>query len=297
MVGAPKCATSALYQYLKRHPDIFMSDPKELNFFSTDITSNSVIKDEEHYLSLFTEAKGYKLIGEASVWYMYSKVAAHNIHTMSPDAKIIAMVRNPVDMIYSYYGQRRFNGTEQIQNFAEAIKAIPSRKNGKLLPNNPHPIKGLYYLDIARYTDQITRYIDLFGKENVRVIVFDDFKADSRKVYSETLEFLGLDSEIKHELPDNEKVRNASKNYKNIYIQRLLSNPPKSIIKIGKFLIPTDSLRQNIWEKLRVLNVEWKPKPELDPELRNYLQKEYQPEVEKLSALLERDLASLWNKA
>jgi len=294
IVGAPKCATSALYQYLKRHPDVFMSEPKELNFFATDLTSPYFVKDKDYYLSLFNNANGYKRIGEASVWHLYSKIAAKNIYDLVPNAKIIAMVRNPVDMIYSYHGQRLFNGTEDIDNFEKAIEAIPERKLGKRLPDDPYPIEGLFYLDIAKYSEQIRRYIDVFGKENIHVIIFDDFKSDSRSSYASTLDFLGLGTEIPHELPNDNITRNASKHYKNQFVKWIITKPPKSLRIIGKMLMPNRKIRQNILRNIKIMNIKWQPRPKLNPELYLKLQKYYQPEVEELSQLLDRDLITLW---
>jgi len=296
IVGAPKCATSALYHYLKMHPDIFMSVPKELNYFATDVTSPYFVKDKKQYLSLFDNSANYKRVGEASVWHLYSKEAANGIHEMVPDAKIIIMIRNPVDMIYSYHGQRLFNGTEDITDFADAILAIPDRKQGKRLPKEPYPIEGLFYLDIANYTEQIKRYIDKFGKKNVHVIIFDDFKTDSRTEYAKTLEFLGLGSQIPHELSDDNISRNASKQYKNKFIKRLIKNPPRLFTILGKLLIPNRALRQKLLRKIKIMNIEWKPRSELNPELYQELKNHYREEIENLSRLLNRDLVSLWDK-
>jgi len=294
IVGAPKCATSALYHYLKHHPDIFMSESKELNYFAADLTSPHFLNNRQVYLSHFNNAAGYKRVGEASVWYMYSKVAANGIYEMVPDAKIIAMIRNPVDMIYSYHGQRLFNGTEDINNFEKAIEAIPERKLGKHLPNNPYPIEGLFYLDIAKYSEQVRRYINVFGRENIHIIIFDDFKSDSLSSYASTLNFLGLSTDISHELPDDNITRNASKHYKSEFMKKMISKPPKSLSIIGKMIMPNKRIRQNIWQKIKIMNIEWQPRPKLDPELYLKLQKYYQSEVEDLSQLLDRDLITLW---
>lgn len=294
IVGAPKCATSALYNYLKYHPDVFMSESKELNYFASDLTSPHFLNNKQIYLSQFKSAEGYKRVGEASVWYLYSKVAARGIYNMVPDAKIIAMIRNPVEMIYSYHGQRLFNGTEDIDDFEKAIEAIPDRRLGNRLPHDPFPIEGLFYIDIAKYSEQIKRYLDLFGKENVHIIVFDDFKHDSRSSYAQTLDFLGLGSEIPQNLPDDNISRNASKHYKNKFLKKLISSPPSSLKMIGKILIPNRNLRQNALRKLKIMNIKWQPRPTMKPELKSKLEEYYKPEVETLSQMLDRDLVKLW---
>jgi len=295
IVGAPKCATSALYTHLRLHPEIFMAYPKELNYFSMDLTSPDFIHDEEKYLPLFSDAGDAKSIGEASVWYMYSKVAASKIREFSPDAKIIAMLRNPVEMIYSYHSQRIWNGTEDLTDFGEAIDAIEDRRNGKRLPEEPYPVEGLYYLDLAKYYDQIKRYIDAFGRDNVKIIIFDDFKNDTDTILRETQEFLGVDPDYTADIPDTGLSRNSNRRTRNTAISNFLQNPPGIILKAGKLLLPSDELREKLWRKLRIMNTTWVKRNPIDEALKGKLENYYKEENKKLSDLLGRDLTRLWS--
>src|SRR5438093_1590857 len=105
IVGAPRCGTTALYTYLRQHPDLFLPENKEPHFFGSDLYHPGFVRNLDEYLSLFLEAGNKKRAGEASVWYLYSRNAAAEIMAFCPSARIIAMLRNPVDMMYSNYCQ------------------------------------------------------------------------------------------------------------------------------------------------------------------------------------------------
>lgn len=129
IVGAAKCGTTAMYEYLKEHPEIFMpEDAKEPNYFGSDMNYKSSRLTEEQYLSLFSDAKNEKRIGEASVWYLYSKLAASEIKEFCPSARIIIMLRNPVDMLYSLHSELFYGADEDIEDFKTALNAEEVRK-------------------------------------------------------------------------------------------------------------------------------------------------------------------------
>lgn len=285
IVGAPKCGTTAMYTYLRQHPEIFMPDRKELHFFGSDFKSKFFIRDEATYLSFFSKAKNEKRIGEASVWYLYSKLAAKEIKDYCPSAKIIIMLRNPVDVLYSQHSQFLYNGNEDIDNFEEALNAEDDRKKGKRIPKGNHFVESLFYKETVKFTQQVKRYLDVFGRENVHIIIYDDFKNETERVYKQTLEFLGVNKEI---VPVFEVVnpnkRTVSKLVRNIYI-----NPDNFIRKLGKNFIPK-SFRVFLLESLKKLNTKFESRPPMDKELRRRLQKEFTKEIEDLSNLLGRDL-------
>jgi hypothetical protein len=119
IVGAPRSGTSSMMNYLEEHPDIFMARPPgdEPHFFGTDLSAPWSIADERSYLSLFDDAKDEIRAGEKSVSYLYSKRAAVEIKEFQPSAKIIIMLRNPVDVIYSIHGLRFYLGHENSRCF------------------------------------------------------------------------------------------------------------------------------------------------------------------------------------
>ena len=292
IVGAPKCGTSAMYDYLKPHPEIFMPAYKEPHFFARDFQGSRFerFRKEEDYLALFAQATTEKRVGEASVWYLYSHCAAQEIKDYAPDAQIIIMLRSPVDMIYSLYHQLLYTLCEDIPVFEEALAAEPDRKQGRRMPPGLHIMpESLYYHDTAGFTEQVKRYFDVFGRDRVHVIIYDDFKADTPKVYRETLEFLGVNPDF---VPDIEIV-NPNKYSRNPGLQRFLMEPPSWLMAVGKKVLP---VARPIYWKLRKINTNYQPRPSLDPAVKAQLQREFLPEVEQLSKLLGRDL-TYWCKS
>lgn len=297
IVGAPKCATSALYSYLSQHPDIFFSKIKEPNFFASDLyprETKTEDKDLARYLSLFEKAQSEKYIGEASTWYLYSEEAASKIKKLAPSAKIIIMLRNPVDVTYSLHSQLVYGGIENITDFQEALNAEEERKLGLRLPNkNLDSIcyKRLIYTEIAKFYQQVKRYFNVFGAENVHVITFEDFKKDPGKVYREVLSFLGLNAE--HSVDFRKVNANKVRRFDTKAIQQF-RNHPLNLWLVRTFL-PVE-IRRLLFRKLARLagkiNTKYVERISMDASFRQSLQKEFAEDIENLSLLLQRDLTS-----
>ena len=197
IVGAPKSGTTAMYEYLRAHPDIFMPLLKEPYFFGDDLIYQVPRLSEADYLDLFSMAHGPKRRGEASVTYLYSKKAAEEIADFDPEARIIIMLRNPVEMIYSLHSQVFFTGSEDIEQFEVALAAEPDRKRGHRIPDNCRIVDFLFYREFVKYSDQVQRYLHTFGSEQVHIIIFDDFKRDVPQTYRTALGFLGVDESFR----------------------------------------------------------------------------------------------------
>lgn len=285
IVGAPKCGTTALNDYLKLHPEIFIPEKKESHFFGTDITSPFYMRDEEQYRALFSEARDEKRVGESSVWYLYSTRAAREIKDFCPEARIIIMLRNPVDMLHSLHSQFLYIGTEDMKDLEAALEAEENRKKGLHLPKAAHAVKTLFYRDVAKYTQQVQRYLHVFGRESVHIIIYDDFKKDTGLVYRETLRFLGVSEGFCPEF----KIINANKTVRSKTLLRILTDQPASLRLLARILVPCP-LRPAVVQVLQRLNIQYIPRSPMDPDLRRRLQKEFAPEVEQLSDLLGRDL-------
>ena len=285
IVGAAKSGTTAMYTYLKQHPEIFMPRIKELNFWGRDLTFRFGRIKKDEYLSLFHEVRNEKRVGEVCIWSLYSKSAPFEIKEFSPSAKIIVMLRNPVEMIYAMHSQFLFDGHEDIENFKDALEAEEDRKRGLRIPKGCQLVEGLFYREVVKFSEQVKKYFDVFGRDNVHIIIFDDFKADTAGVYKDTLRFLDVDDSFEPEF----KVINPNKVVRSKVLRDFLRDPPPVVRKIGKRLVPKP-LRQQIMKGLWRLNIKYVPRPPMDPELKRQLQEEFKPEVEKLSELLGRDL-------
>jgi Sulfotransferase domain len=291
IVGAPKCGTTALYRCLEAHPDIFVPARKELHYFGSDLYSPTYVRDLNDYLSFFVSASDAQRLGEASVWYLYSRRAATEIKAMCPDARIIIMLRNPVDMLYSLHSQHLYNGAEEIESFAAALEAEPDRKRGERLPRGVPAVERLFYREVAKYTDQVRRYLETFAPENVKVIIYDDFKTDAPNVCRETFKFLQVEMNVEPAI----RVVNPHKRLRSHTAQSLLQQPPGLLGKIARPLT-TPRLRHRLFATAQRLNTSYAARPPLSLEFRRHLQAEFAPEVQRLSDLLRRDLGQ-WSRS
>ena len=229
IVGAPKCGTTFLYTYLKKHPDIYFPNFKEPHFFGSDLIRKNGAYDlsQKDYNDLFSTNK--KIIGEASTFYIFSKKSAQEIYNHNPKAKIIIMIRNLVDLVHSLHAQFIFSGDEIVEDFSKALDLEKSRLNGKNIPKQTTIVNKLYYTtNILSIPNNIESYINLFGTENIRFIHLDEIKNNPRKVYKDTLDFLNVDSGFRI---DTFKVVNKNKVYKYRIIRDLLK---KYSILLGK---------------------------------------------------------------
>ncbi len=286
IVGAPKCGTTAMQEYLRQHPDIFMPDMKEIHHFADDLLKHDdPFLDRDRYLSLFAGAHEHQLIGEASVYHLFSRNAARNIKSFCPNAKIIIILRNPVDMLYSRHAQLVYNGAEDILDFEASLAAEEKRRNGELIPKNIRIEKKLLHREVVKFAAQVKRYFDMFGRDKVQVIIYDDLRKDTAKVYQETLGFLNVNDSFR---PDF-KVINPNKRVRTRTLQHLLKTPPSLMRIAGKLLLP-QSCRNLLLNGLKKLNTQFVPRQPMSPELRRRLQKEFTPEIKNLSELLGRDL-------
>lgn len=285
IVGAPKCGTTAMNDYLQQHPEIFLPKKKEINFFGSDLVFYKPRVTKEEYLSHFAEAKNEKRVGEAAVWYLYSKRAAAEIKAFSPDGSIIIMLRNPVDMMYSLHAQRLYNDNEDLRDFEEALAAEKDRQQGRRIYKNAANAMGFFYRDAARYTQQVRRYFEVFGREKVHVIIFDDFKKDTPRSFHETCEFLGVNTQFHPEF----NIVNPRKTVHSATLRNFLRYPPPSV----RWVLRSLGLRPVEWGFkgwLKRLNTKVEPPSDINPALRQALRAEFLPEVEQLSELLDRDL-------
>jgi len=294
IVGAPKAGTTAMYEYLRGHPDLFLPERKELRFFGADLE----IRDRtpltrDQYLDYFADAPAGSVIGTAYVWYLYSRSAASEIASFSPGARIIAMLRNPVTMLPALHAEHLTNGNEDIRDFTAALDAEPDRRAGRRIPAHAHLPQGLWYTDVPRYTEQLERYFAAFGRDRVHVIVFDDFVADTPAVYRETLHFLGVDDGYQ---PPAFTAVNTNRRIRSERWRHFLARPPEPLRVLIHHLVPA-RLRRAAYERAKAMNVIAAPREPLPPETAERLSAEFGPEVANLSALLRRDLTTLWRRS
>ncbi len=291
IVGAFKAGTTALYEYLRAHPQVFMPFHKEPMYFGADLDARYARMTREEYLSLFAEARTDQRVGEASPWYLYSTMAASEIQEFNPEAQIIVMLRNPVDVMHAQHAQLLFNHREDLADFEAALAAEADRRTGRRIPAGALRREALFYRHSVRFTEQLERYIDLFGWERVHVIVFDDFRDRTAETYADVLRFLGVDSGFR---PDFE-VRNPNRRVRSAALQRAVFRPRGALRRMVPWL-RRFPLVHRVRDALVNANSAPEARAPMDPRLRTRLTAELAPEIEALGRLIGRDL-SAWTRA
>jgi hypothetical protein len=294
IIGAPKSGTTSLYKYLAQHPNVFMSKTKEPCFLAPDFYSPLYPQTEEEYLKLFEGWNYEDCVGEATTTYLYSRKAAKSIKEYSPEAKIIAILRNPVEMVHALHGQRVVEGNENIFGFEDALDAEDLRRIGKKLPSGfKYPPEYLLYRDFGLYSTQLERYFEIFNKDNVKILLFDDLKASPLKVYCEVLKFLGISTDHRPILTI-EKSGRFPKNPRLNFIMKRCRFAASFINMLSlKKIIPKTLIKKrrnyllSSWEGCR---------PILSEKLINSLQEYYREEISNLSDLLNINLNEKWIK-
>ena len=291
IVGAPKAGTTAFYVFLKQHPQIFCPETaKEPHFFAPEFRHPAFVQDPAEYAALFANARAQPRLGEASVFYLYSREAASRIYEAGPESRIIMMLRNPVEMVYALYHEHVTNGIERYRSFPDALAAEERRATGvERVPASVSPELFLYRR-IGRYAAQVGRYLETFPREQLHFIFFEDFTRDTAAEYERTLRFLGVDDAFKPEFSrvnENRRVRNRT-------LQCFLLARPAFIQKAVRALSP-EGLRHRLLNLAFHFNAPIAPRPPLDPRTRQQLVDYFAPDITELSALTGRDLSS-WLK-
>jgi sulfotransferase family protein len=278
--GAPKCGTTSLAVWLSAHPNIFMSSIKEPHFFNSDHYRS--IKSEIEYNLLFQDAtENQKVIGEASVWYLYSKEAIPDILRYNNLSKFIVMVRNPVDMVYSLHDQLLFSAYENIKNFEKAWSLQENRLVGEFIPPHCPEPKYLLYGEVCSIGKQLDRLFSKVSKDRVHIVVFDDFKANAINEYQKVLSFL--------EVPFFENVKfvpyNTAKKMRSYYLHRFMQcgiRIKKKIRYSGGLGIMSAIERKNMLLRIR---------PSLSLKTRTMLINYFYEDIRLLEKLIYRDLS------
>jgi hypothetical protein len=222
------------------------------------------------------------------VWYLYSTKAAQEIKQFSPSAKIIVSLRNPVDMIHSLHSHFTWSSIEDVQPFERAIET--EIKTGRALPVWGRCVTTpISYLAAGSYYEQVERYLTAFGPDQVKVVIFDDLKRNARSYYQHVCEFLGIDKDVVRPVG----VVNAHRGLRSVPLQRFAWHPPTALRAILR-LVTSRRQRLAVFEWLVRLNTTHDARPAMQPSVRRHLQAHFARDVERLSALLDRDLTH-WN--
>lgn len=289
IIGAGKCGTTALYTYLKRHQQIFMPDVKEPGYFADDF-DGVYIRDYDQYLRLFEDASDNHLaVGEATPFYLRSKSAPRRIREWDNQAKIIIMLRNPVDRVYSLHAQLVSTFEEEITAF-ECAWRMPQPEAGKTATGQPKRSRD--YKDLGKLSPHIQRWQEYFPPHQIKIILFDDFKADTRAVYLDVLNFLGIPDDGCGDFP---RI-NENQVWRNKGMGRLLTHPPAPIRKMIRWYKMKLGI-QELKFKSRLIQLYSSPmeRTGLPPALKQEMLQEFDEEINQIGIITGRDV-SHWKK-
>jgi Sulfotransferase family len=299
IAGAPKCGTTALFAYLQTHPAIFLPEAqpwvgavaaKEPHYFCTDFPNYRRCRTLDDYLRLFAPASAGTLIGEASVWYLYSEVAVPQIIERNPRARFIVLLRNPVDMAHSLHNQLYHTLDEDIDDFKRAWDMQARRARGQGIPRNCREPKHLLYKKVCAFSHQLERLFEHVPREQCLVIIADEFGAAPEQTYVRALEFLGLPPDDRDAFP---RVNSSATNRSRLLAVALRSLPRqmKPVYRTSKAIANAVGLRPGA--ALSRWNRKEQVRSPLDAAFGRQLVAEFAPEVDRLEQLLDRRL-DLW---
>jgi len=280
IVGAPKAATTSLYYFLKDCPEVYSHDIFTVNishFFYTD--KNAILRgNKKKYLQLFSQVNGEKAIGEATATYLRDPESPKLIHDEIPNAKIIIILRDPIERIFSHYLFFKSSDLEK-RSFREAVVNLSSKNLSEQEEFN-------VYLDSSMYFEQVQRYLDIFGSKQVKILIFEDFVKNPKDNLREVLDFLGINSEP----PEftNKKYNEYGESRNRIFHYLRKSNTIRKL---------SARLPQDLVTKLRdEILLKKSNKPKLSKEERAFLENYFLDDIIKLQKLLNRKFPWNWIK-
>jgi hypothetical protein len=307
IVGQPKSGTTSLYWMLRQHPQIFLPDLKEPQFLASDGPARPVYyaralpgspdrrpraierpRTLDAYLALFDDAQPGQRVGESSTFYLLSHTAAAKIAELQPEARIIAILREPVSFIRSLHLTSLLISYESERDLKKAMSLEAARREGKHLPRGAVRPQILQYSEHARYVEQLRRYHERFPPEHVLVLLFDDLWGDTEATVRRVLRFLDVDEDYPIKRVNTNATKSAVRSPR---LKSLLESiaarrgPPRS----GRL----EALSRRAVRLLRRRVVMGEPLP-MEESFALELRRRFKPEVLALSEYLDRDLVSLW---
>ena len=289
LIGAARSGTTSLNNYLGQHPEIYICPKKESSFFALEGHPRNfagppadigwfnphIVTAISDYLALFNGKTGEKVSGEASVLYLYSPIAARNIYRYLPNVKLLAILRNPADRAYSNFMFQVSRGHETILDFQKALDEEPVR----IAVNWRHM---WHYKQLGFYHQQLSRYYDLFSRDQIRVCLYEDYNRDPLPILKDIFSFLQVEDTFQPDLSIHLNVSGMPKS-KNMDAFLTSRNLLKSVLRS---LLPK-KLRSLIRNKIYRQNLN---RPDMTPEIRSALLEEYREDILRLQDLIQRDL-------
>lgn len=288
VIGAARAGTTAIYSYLRQCPDIFMPRIKEPNFFAfegqqlscrgpgADYINNSVTRLAD-YRGLFATAPVAAILGEASPLYLFAEQAAARIRHHAPDARLVVVLRNPVEQAFSHFMFATKQRIEPLADFVAALHAEDQR-----IADGWQPLFG--YSTFPRYADQMARFLALFPREQILIRLYEEFEGDPATLMQNILAHIGVTSGFR---PDMAQKYNAGGVPKNRAFQDFLMKSNPVTRAIGT-IIPQQT-RLRLRDRLAALNL--KRETGMPPEARAILLDRLGDQIKALEPMIGRDLS------
>ena len=302
IVGHPKCGTTAMYEMLARHPQLYLPERKEPRWFSTDLRSpfrpgaDGKPRDTyEDYLALFAPAGPDQITGEGSTDYIWSHTAASEIAAVRPDARIIVIFREPASFVRSLHIHMLQHKAEEEPSLRRALELESERREGRHLTEVTRRWpQQLFYAERVRYVEQLRRYAEHFAPEQMLLLVYDDFRADNDATLRAVQRFLGVEETGAELLVEaNESVYRRADVDSRLHDAFFGGGPVLRAARRAARLVTPEGARQRAFGAQRDRLVFTEPPPP-EEELMSELRDRFAPEVRALSEYMDRDLAELW---
>jgi Sulfotransferase family len=301
IVGQPKSGTTALYSMLRRHPEIYLPETKEPGYLAAELQVRKPPRPSKNvntyrdYVSLFDDAAPGQRVGEATPFYLWSSTAAARIAELQPRARIVATLREPASLLRSLHLLLVRIHVEPEADLRTAIELEPLRRQGRAVPARTYWPHLLRYSDQVRYVEQLRRFHAVFPREQVLVLIYDDFLADNEGTVRSVLRFLDVDADASIAAVNaNPTVRVRSQRLHNwVHAVTVGHGAVGAAAKASVKAVTSRRFRRRalVAASNRVLYGD--PRPP-DDEFMLALRLRFKGEVEALSEYLGRDLVALW---
>ncbi|MGO9490332.1 MAG: sulfotransferase family protein [Solirubrobacteraceae bacterium] len=301
IVGHPKCGTTALYEMLRNHPEVYMPERKEPWFYGEELHENTpprpggTPRTLSEYAEWFSGAGATQKIGEASPFYLWSRTAAANIAKVRPETRIIAILREPASFLYSLHLQLLELYIEVETDLRKATALEQDRREGRNVPRYTYWPQMLLYSEYIRYAEQLRRFHSVFPAEQVKILIYDDFRADNDGTVRDVRRFIGVDdSPPVTSVQANPTVAPRSQRFNELVHAVGIGRGPVShaVKETIKAVTPAGPRRRALYALKR--RYVFGPPPEPDEDVLNELRLRYTGQVDALSEYLGRDLVKLW---
>ncbi|MEO6867300.1 MAG: sulfotransferase [Gaiellales bacterium] len=299
IIGQPKSGTTALAAFLAQHPRVCVSVPKETARFATDLQRASdefhgavryfKVRDDATYAAAFAHCTPGQLRGDASTAYLHSREAAANVHAANPDARLVVLLREPVSYMHSLHMQYCNETTEDEPSFERALELEAERIAGRSIPSRVRVPSFVLYRERARYAPQLERWYEHFDREQVLVLLAEEFQRDNAGHVRRVLAHLGIDDAEQFE-PEVGTVHGSAEP-RNALVNRVLNNPA---LKNTLFRVVGPQRYTAVRKRVGSLMMRPARREQLDPQLVARLREELGPDVDAASALIGRDLRAAW---